>query len=139
MKTAKLNQSIFILFSLLIFASCSSDPEKGSSTSKPLKYSANNLMKKFEKNSAKYDTLLKQKAIKLEGKIKEIELGSLGKTMFVLSTKSKAGACIKCEMMSDDMQYEPGDKVCLIGFYKDYDFSLTLDKCITCNSVPAKK
>lgn len=115
----------------VLFSCCNSGIEKGSSTDKPLKYSANSLMKKFEKNPEKYDTVFAQKAIQVRGVIKEIEAASLGNAIFVLKTKSKDGAAIKCVMLNDDMQFQPGDKVKIKGFYKEYQFDVVLDKCLT--------
>lgn len=129
--------SVGLISAALMFtlSECNSSSNKGSSTEAPLKYSANTLMRKFEKNAAKYDTLLLGKALQLKGTIHEIELGALGKTVFVIQTKSKDGARIKCEMLSDDTQFEPGNEVCILGFYKEFSFDITLDKCMTCNSV----
>lgn len=116
------------------FTSCSNDIEKGTSTVKPIKFTANALMQKFEKNAAKYDTVYAQKAIQIKGEIIEVDASSLGHTVFVLKTNNKDGAAIKCEMLNDDMQYEPGDKVCVKGFFKEYEFHVFLDKCLTCSS-----
>ena len=89
--------------------------KKGHQPLNPLKFTANALMKKFEKNAAKYDTVYAQKAIQIKGDKSSRWMPSscLGNTVFVLKTKNKDGACIKCEMLNDDMQYEPGDKVCV--------------------------
>ena len=126
---------LLILITLIQFSFCTNNTSNaGESTAKPLKYSANKLMQKFDKNAIKYDTLFARKAIELEGIITEIEVGTNGETIFTLDTKSKDQAKLKCIMLSDDMQYEPGKKVCLIGFYKEFNFHVFLDKCITCNS-----
>jgi len=133
-----MNKKLLINFSfslaLMGLFSCGGETEKGTSTVKPLKYSANALMKKFEKNAAKYDTVFAQKAIQIKGEIIEVDAASLGNTIFVLKTKSKDGATIKCEMLNDDMQYEPGDKVCIKGFFKEYQFHIFMNKCLTCSS-----
>ena len=120
---------LVLLTSLL---SCNNDQEKGTSTAKPLKFSANALMKKFEKNPEKYDTVYALKAIEVKGEIVEIESASLGNMIFSLKTKNKNGALIKCEMLNDDQQFEPGDKVAIKGFYKEYEMHIFLDKCLTC-------
>ena len=88
-KNLLLNLSYVVFF--VGFTSCGNDIEKGTSTVKPLKFTANALMKKFEKNAAKYDTVYAQKAIQIKGEIIEVDASSLGNTVFVLKTKNKDG------------------------------------------------
>lgn len=117
--------------SITYLFACNEDISKGTSTAKPIKVNASELMKKFVQNPKKYDTIYAQKALQVDGEIVEIEAASLGNTIFVLKTDNTDGAQIKCEMLNDDMQYQPGDPVTIKGFFKEYQFHIRLDKCVT--------
>ncbi len=129
MKISK-NNFYALLASILLFSFCNNDNGDGDAAQAE-KISASALMQKFETNLDKAQKKYLGKAVQIDGEILEISNNSLGNIVFGIKTKNKSGAQILCNMLADDMKYEPGDKVVIKGFCQDYKFNLLLDKCIT--------